>query len=48
MRNNPSYTYMDFRTSGNIQLKVFAKPSDCEDGIPVLDLFIKLHKNAYI
>lgn len=43
--NNPSYLYMDFRTSGGDQLKVFAKPKRCEDGIPILYMFIKLHKH---
>lgn len=44
--NNPSYLYMDFRTSGDVQLKVFAKPKRCEDGIPILYMFIKLHKHV--
>lgn len=44
--NNPSYLYMDFRTSGGDQLKVFAKPKRCEDGIPILYMFIKLHKHV--
>lgn len=44
--NNPSYLYMDFRTSGGDQLKVFAKPKSCEDGIPILYMFIKLHKHV--
>lgn len=33
--NNPSYLYMDFKTSGDVQLKVFAKPKSCEDGIHI-------------
>lgn len=44
--NNHSYLYMDFRTAGDVQLKVFAKPKRCEDGIPIIYMFIKLHKNA--
>lgn len=31
--NDLSYMYMNFRTSGNVPLKVFAKPKSCEDDI---------------
>lgn len=39
--------FMDFKTSDNVKLKLFAKPKLCEEGTLILHMLTDLYQNAY-